>query len=100
MKNELPAERTPRWRRAAGALRRAATAPFTGLEALLQTGRSYRHFLQPVLNGAFGDQLAASHDPRAIRLSFRRHDADVPAHAASRSRPPIGPHRDHIGTMS
>lgn len=79
MKNDLPAERAPRWRRAAGALRRAAVAPFTGLEALRQTGRSYRHFLLPVLNGAFGDQLAQRHDPRAIRLSFRRHDADVPA---------------------
>jgi pimeloyl-ACP methyl ester carboxylesterase len=70
---------TPRWRRAAGALRRAATAPIAGLEALRQTGRSYRHFLLPALNGAFGDQLAARGDQRAIRLSFRRHDADVPA---------------------
>lgn len=50
------------------------TQPF---RALRQTGRSYRHFLLPALNGAFGDQLAAGHDPRAIRLSFRRHDADV-----------------------
>ncbi|GAB2969098.1 hypothetical protein GCM10027048_44880 [Hymenobacter coalescens] len=69
----------PRWRRAAGALRRVAAAPFTGLEALLQTGRSYRHFLLPALNGAFGDQLAARGDQRAIRFSFRRHDADVAA---------------------
>lgn len=79
MKNELSADTRSRWRRVAGALRRATVAPFTGLEALVQTGRSYRHFLLPVLNGAFGDQLVARHDPRAIRLSFRRHDADVPA---------------------
>ena len=92
MKNELPAERTSRWRRATGALRRAATAPFTGLEALRQTGRSYRHFLLPVLNGAIGDQLAARHDARAIRLSFRRHDADVPAidlHLTDGPRPTV-----------
>lgn len=92
MKNELPADKAPRWRQAAGALRRAATAPFSGLEALRQTGRSYRHFLLPVLNGAFGDQLVARHDARAIRLSFRRHDADVPAldlHLTDGPRPTV-----------
>ncbi|OON69640.1 hypothetical protein B0919_06805 [Hymenobacter sp. CRA2] len=60
-------------------MRKAAKAPLAGLEALLQTGRSYRHFLLPALNGAIGDQLAARGDQRAIRLSFRRHDQDVAA---------------------
>ncbi|WP_207895958.1 esterase/lipase family protein [Hymenobacter gummosus] len=77
--DDSTAPRPSRWRRAAGTLRRAVTAPFTGLEALLQTGRSYRHFLLPALNGAIGDQLAARGDQRAIRLSFRLRDADVPA---------------------
>ncbi|UYZ59371.1 esterase/lipase family protein [Hymenobacter latericus] len=71
------ADDKPRWRRAASALRRAATAPLTGAEALYQTGRSYRHFLLPALNGAIGDQLEARGDHRAIRLSFRRQGTDV-----------------------
>jgi pimeloyl-ACP methyl ester carboxylesterase len=60
-------------------LGRAAQAPFTGPDALGYPGRSYRHFLLPALNGAIGDQLEARGDHRAIRLSFRRHGADVPA---------------------
>ncbi|MCC3157524.1 hypothetical protein LJ737_09755 [Hymenobacter sp. 15J16-1T3B] len=79
MKPDSPAPKSSRWQRTTGALRRAATAPFAGLDALRQTGRSYRHFLLPALNGAIGDQLAARGDQRAIRLSFRRQDADVPA---------------------
>ncbi|TLM90094.1 alpha/beta hydrolase [Hymenobacter jeollabukensis] len=79
MTQDSSAHKVSRWQRTTGALRRAATAPFAGLEALRQTGRSYRHFLLPALNGAIGDQLALRGDQRAIRLSFRRHDADVPA---------------------
>ncbi|TYZ14304.1 alpha/beta hydrolase [Hymenobacter lutimineralis] len=72
-----PDKRPSRLRRAAQAVSRAARLPFDGLGYLYRTGQENKHFTLPVLNGAFGDQLAARHDPRAIRLSFRRHDADV-----------------------
>ncbi|AYA35723.1 alpha/beta hydrolase [Hymenobacter oligotrophus] len=75
--NSDSADDKSRWRRATAALRRAATAPLTGAEALYQTGRSYRHFLLPALNGAIGDQLETRGDHRAIQLSFRRQGADV-----------------------
>ena len=64
-------------RRALGALTRTALLPVRGATRLYQSGRAHQHFFLPVLNGALGDQLAASHDPRAIRLSFRRGGHDV-----------------------
>lgn len=70
-----------RWQRFGAAARRAAGWPIEGFSYLYQTGQANRHFTLPVLNGAFGDQLAERHDSRAIQLSFRRHEADVPVHA-------------------
>ena len=67
-----------RWRRAVAAVGRAARAPLDGAGFLYRAGQDNLHFTLPVLNGAFGDQLAARHDWRAIRMSFRRHGADVP----------------------
>ncbi|KAA9338178.1 alpha/beta hydrolase [Hymenobacter busanensis] len=58
-------------------LRRTVTVPAEGIGYLFQTGRSYRHFLLPALNGAIGDQLAARHDRRAIAMSFRHGGRDV-----------------------
>ncbi|SDY05818.1 esterase/lipase family protein [Hymenobacter psychrophilus] len=72
-----PSPRRPRWRRVAAAVGRAARAPFDGAGALYRIGQDNLHFTLPVLNGAFGDQLAARHDRRAIRFSFRRYAADV-----------------------
>lgn len=70
--------RPSRWRRAAAAVGRAARAPFDGAGLLYRVSQDNLHFTLPVLNGAFGDQLAARHDRRAIRMSFRRYEADVP----------------------
>ncbi|TGE10523.1 esterase/lipase family protein [Hymenobacter fodinae] len=67
-----------RWRRVAAAAGRVARAPLAGAEFLYRAGQENVHFTLPVLNGAFGDQLAARHDHRAIQMSFRRHEADVP----------------------
>ncbi|MBC6990369.1 esterase/lipase family protein [Hymenobacter sp. BT491] len=67
-----------RWRRATAAARRAVSLPFNGLDYLYRTGQTYQHFTLPILNGAIGDQLAARHDRRAIQMSFRQHNADVP----------------------
>ncbi|MCA8829189.1 alpha/beta fold hydrolase [Hymenobacter pini] len=67
-----------RWRRAAAAVGRVARAPFDGAGLLYRIGQDNLHFTLPVLNGAFGDQLAARHDRRAIQMSFRRYEADVP----------------------
>lgn len=67
-----------RWQRAAAAVGRAALAPLQGVGLLYRTGQQNLHFTLPVLNGAFGDQLAARHDRRAIQMSFRRYEADVP----------------------
>ncbi|RFP65235.1 alpha/beta fold hydrolase [Hymenobacter lapidiphilus] len=72
-----PSPRRPRWRRVAAAVGRAARAPFDGAGALYRIGQDNLHFTLPVLNGAFGDQLAARHDRRTIRFSFRRYAADV-----------------------
>lgn len=74
---DLPASAS-RWRRAARAVGRAAAIPFNTAGYLYRTGQENRHFTLPVLNGAFGDQLAERQDRRAIQLSFRRHQADVP----------------------
>ncbi|WP_157547490.1 esterase/lipase family protein [Hymenobacter sp. DG25A] len=67
-----------RWQKLGAAARKAAGWPGSGLSYLYQTSLANRHFTLPVLNGAFGDQLAARHDPRTIQMSFRRHGADVP----------------------
>ncbi|RPD50411.1 alpha/beta fold hydrolase [Hymenobacter sediminis] len=67
-----------RWQRAAAAVGRAALAPLEGVGMLYRTGQQNMHFTLPVLNGAFGDQLAARHDRRAIRMNFRRYESDVP----------------------
>ncbi|WP_400194008.1 esterase/lipase family protein [Hymenobacter sp. B81] len=75
--SDAPGPATSRWRRALAALRRTVGLPTEGIGYLLHTGRSYRHFLRPVLNGAFGDQLAARGDRRAIAMSFRRLGHDV-----------------------
>ncbi|WP_019948011.1 esterase/lipase family protein [Hymenobacter aerophilus] len=72
-----PSPQRPRWRRVAAAVGRAARAPFDGAGALYRIGQDNLHFTLPVLNGAFGDQLAARHDRRAICFSFRRYGADV-----------------------
>ncbi|WP_303310645.1 triacylglycerol lipase [Hymenobacter sp. BT730] len=77
---EDASEPTPpsRWQKLGAAARRAAGLPADGLSYLYHTTQANRHFTLPVLNGAFGDQLAERHDPRAIQMSFRRHGADVP----------------------
>ena len=66
-----------RFRRALGAVGRAALLPVRGANYLVRTSKAHQHFFLPVLNGALGDQLAARQDPRAIRLSFRRGGQDV-----------------------
>ncbi|MBF9220203.1 esterase/lipase family protein [Hymenobacter ruricola] len=67
-----------RFRRALGAVGRAALLPVRGAGYLVRSGRAHQHFFLPVLNGALGDQLAARFDRRAIRMSFRRGGEDVP----------------------
>jgi pimeloyl-ACP methyl ester carboxylesterase len=64
-------------RRALNTLARTALLPVRGATQLYQSGRAHQHFFLPVLNGALGDQLAASHDPRTIAFSFRRDGQDV-----------------------
>ncbi len=66
-----------RFRRALGAVGRAALLPVRGASYLVRSGRAHQHFFLPVLNGALGDQLAARYDARAIRMSFRRGGQDV-----------------------
>ena len=66
-----------RFRRALGAVGRAALLPVRGASYLVRAGQAHQHFFLPVLNGALGDQLAARFDPRAIRMSFRRGGHDV-----------------------
>ncbi len=66
-----------RFRRALGAVGRAALLPVQGASYLVRAGQAHQHFFLPVLNGALGDQLAARFDPRAIRMSFRRGGRDV-----------------------
>lgn len=68
---------SPRWQRVLSILRRTVTVPAEGIGYLFQTGRSYRHFLLPALNGAIGDQLEASGHRRTIRMSFRQNGRDV-----------------------
>ncbi|NVO31958.1 esterase/lipase family protein [Hymenobacter lapidiphilus] len=72
-----PSPQRPRWKRVAAAVGRAARAPFDGAGALYRIGQDNLHFTLPVLNGAFGDQLAARHDRRTIQFSFRRYAADI-----------------------
>jgi pimeloyl-ACP methyl ester carboxylesterase len=67
-----------RFRRALGAVGRAALLPVRGASYVVRAGQAHQHFFLPVLNGALGDQLAARYDPRAIRMSFRRGGQDVP----------------------
>ncbi|MDB5268827.1 MAG: hypothetical protein JWP58_1867 [Hymenobacter sp.] len=67
-----------RFRRALGAVGRAALLPVRGASYVVRAGQAHQHFFLPVLNGALGDQLAARFDPRAIRMSFRRGGQDVP----------------------
>ena len=66
-----------RFRRALGAVGRAALLPVRGASYLVRAGQAHQHFFLPVLNGALGDQLAARFDPRAINMSFRRGGHDV-----------------------
>ncbi|GAA3989190.1 hypothetical protein [Hymenobacter antarcticus] len=66
-----------RFRRALGAVGRAALLPVKGASYLVRSGKAHQHFFLPVLNGALGDQLAARFDARAIRMSFRRGGQDV-----------------------
>jgi pimeloyl-ACP methyl ester carboxylesterase len=72
---------------------RAALIPFDTAGYLYRTGQQNRHFTLPVLNGAFGDQLAERQDRRAIRMSFRRHQADVPVAALRLTPGPDGPRK-------
>ncbi|MGI4870131.1 MAG: esterase/lipase family protein [Janthinobacterium lividum] len=67
----------PFLRNALSALSRTALLPVRGAQLLYQAGRAHQHFFYPVLNGALGDQLAASHDPRTIALNFRRGGHDI-----------------------
>ena len=71
------ASQPSRFRRALGAVGRAALLPVRGASYLVRSGKAHQHFFLPVLNGALGDQLAARYDPRAIRMSFRRGGHDV-----------------------
>ena len=66
-----------RFRRALGAVGRAALLPVQGASYLVRVGQAHQHFFLPVLNGALGDQLAARFDARAINMSFRRGGHDV-----------------------
>ena len=66
-----------RFRRALGAVGRAALLPVRGASYLVRVGQAHQHFFLPVLNGALGDQLAARFDARAINMSFRRGGHDV-----------------------
>ena len=66
-----------RFRRALGAVGRAALLPVRGASYVVRAGQAHQHFFLPVLNGALGDQLATRFDPRAIRMSFRRGGQDV-----------------------
>lgn len=66
-----------RFRRALGAVGRAALLPVQGASYLVRAAQAHQHFFLPVLNGALGDQLAARFDPRAIKMSFRRGGHDV-----------------------
>ena len=66
-----------RFRRALGAVGRAALLPVRGAGYLVRSGQAHQHFFLPALNGALGDQLAARFDKRAIQMSFRRGGHDV-----------------------
>ncbi|MBU6121087.1 esterase/lipase family protein [Hymenobacter siberiensis] len=66
-----------RFRRALGAVGRAAMLPVRGASYVVRVGQAHQHFFLPVLNGALGDQLATRFDPRAIQMSFRRGGQDV-----------------------
>jgi pimeloyl-ACP methyl ester carboxylesterase len=82
------AENQPsRFRRLLGAVGRAAVLPVRGAGYLIRSGQAHQHFFLPVLNGALGDQLAARHDPRAIQMSFRRGQRDVPVAELGLSEP-------------
>jgi pimeloyl-ACP methyl ester carboxylesterase len=72
-----PDKQPSRWQRAAAVVGWAAAAPLNAADYLYRTGQANRHFTLPILNGAFGDQLAERNDRRAIQMSFRRHAADV-----------------------
>ncbi|UOG73744.1 hypothetical protein MTX78_16660 [Hymenobacter tibetensis] len=73
-----PDKQPSRWQRTVAAVGRVAVAPFNTAGYLYRVGQRNQHFTLPVLNGAFGDQLAERNDRRAIQMSFRRHAADVP----------------------
>ncbi|MBH8558479.1 esterase/lipase family protein [Hymenobacter negativus] len=76
-----------RFRRALGAVGRAALLPVRGASYVVRAGQAHQHFFLPVLNGALGDQLAARFDPRAIQMSFRRGGQDVPVAALRLTEP-------------
>lgn len=69
--------RSGRWSRFASALGGAAGATGRGIVAVYRLGATNTHYALPVLNGLFGDRLAAAGDPRAIRISFRQGGRDV-----------------------
>ncbi|WP_201983219.1 esterase/lipase family protein [Hymenobacter rubidus] len=75
--SDSDAPQPSRFRRALGAVGRAALLPVRGADYLVRTGKAHQHFFLPVLNGVLGDQLAARFDPRAIQMSFRRGGHDV-----------------------
>ncbi|MVN78309.1 alpha/beta fold hydrolase [Hymenobacter sp. HMF4947] len=74
-------------RRTLTTLVRTALLPVRGAAMLYKAGRAHQHFFLPVLNGALGDQLAASGDARTIQLSFRRGGHDVPVAELGLSQP-------------
>ena len=67
-----------RLRRLLSSVGRVAAATSRGATYLARAGQAHQHFFLPVLNGALGDQLAARGDARAIQMSFRRAERDVP----------------------
>ncbi|MBO2010751.1 esterase/lipase family protein [Hymenobacter negativus] len=79
--SDSDASQPSRFRRALGAVGRAALLPVRGASYVVRAGQAHQHFFLPVLNGALGDQLAARYDPRAIQMSFRRGGQDVPVAA-------------------
>ena len=86
-------QRPSRWKRAVRAMGRAALVPFNTAGYLYHTGQQNSHFTLPVLNGAFGDQLAERQDRRAIQMSFRRYQADVPVASLRLTPGPNGPRK-------
>lgn len=75
-----PTAESSGWRRFVAAMSGAGAAATRGVGAVLSFSRRNVHFVHPLINGFFGDKLAASGDPLAIRMSFRLDGRDVSLH--------------------